>query len=152
MSRLRHAWLSVATLLGAEQPGPRDRISLTGPTVPDPLPARGWVRCRHVSQRWKSSGSATVSPDPRRRVPDLHVYHPDPRERLMQLSAQGRSGAVTCPASAGAGASLPLEACSPTRIKCGWLRRALLPQGTGQLLSDRTVNRELPRCAQMTAQ
>ena len=29
----------------------------------------------------------------------------------------------------GAGTSLPLEAPSPTRIKCEWLRRALLPLG-----------------------
>ena len=36
-----------------------------------------------------------------------------------------------CHAGEGAGASLPLEAPSPTRIKCEWLRRALLPLGTG---------------------
>ena len=35
----------------------------------------------------------------------------------------------TCPACAGAGTSLPLEAPSPTRIKCEWLRCALLPLG-----------------------
>ena len=41
--------------------------------------------------------------------------------------------------------SLPLEAPSPTRIKCERLRRALLPLGTGQLLSVHTVDRQLPR-------
>ena len=50
-----------------------------------------------------------------------------------------------CHADAGTGASLPLEAPSPTRIKCEWLRQALLPLGTGQLLSGLTVDRILPR-------
>ena len=30
---------------------PGDRLHLTEPTVPDPLPARGRVWCHHVSQR-----------------------------------------------------------------------------------------------------
>jgi len=34
-----------------------------------------------------------------------------------------------CHADAGAGPSLPLKAPSPTRIKCEWLRRALLTPG-----------------------
>ena len=50
-----------------------------------------------------------------------------------------------CHADAGTGASLPLEAPSPTRIKCEWLRQALLPLGTGQLLSVHTVDRQ-PSC------
>ena len=97
-------------------------------------------------------------PGPRRWVRDLHVpsgppadgtgtstCHPDPRELSAQLAAREGSGAVTCHPDAGAGAILPLEAPSPTRIKCEWLKRALLPLGTGQLLSVHTVDRQLPR-------
>ena len=73
--------------------------------------------------------------------------YPDPRELSGQLAAPGGSGAATCPADAGAGVSLPLEAPSPTRIKCEWLRLDLLPLGTGQLLSVHTVDRQLPRHA-----
>ena len=100
----------------------------------------------------------TADPDPRRWVRDLHVpsglpqmgpgpprAYPDPRELSAQLAAQEGSGAATCHADAGAGASLPLEAPSPTRIKCEWLRRDLLPLGTGQLLSVHTVDRQLSR-------
>jgi hypothetical protein len=87
---------------------PGVRLHLTGPTVPDPLPARGWVRCRHVSQRWKCSV---------------------PRELSAQLAAREGFGAATYHADAGAGTSLPLGAPSPTRIKCEWLRRALLTPG-----------------------
>ena len=70
----------------------------------------------------------------------------DPRELSAQLAAGG-SGAATCHADADAGASLPLEAPSPTRIKCEWLRQALLPLGTGQFLSVHTVDRQIPRQA-----
>ena len=70
-----------------------------------------------------------------------------PHELLAQLAAREGSGAATCNADAGADASLPLEDPSPTRIKCEWLRRALLPLGTGQLLSVHSVDRELPRRA-----
>ena len=52
---------------------PEVRLHLTGPTVPDPLPARGRVRCRHVSQRWKCSAPVAEDPDPRRWVRDLHM-------------------------------------------------------------------------------
>ena len=52
--------------------------------------------------------------------------YPNPRELSAQLAAREGSGAATCHVDAGAGASLPLEAPSPTRIKCEWLRRALL--------------------------
>ena len=64
--------------------------------------------------------------------------HPDPRELSAQLAARKGSGTITCHADAGAGTSLPLEAPSPTRIKCELLRRALLllgkatPQQKGQ--------------------
>ena len=73
--------------------------------------------------------------------------YPGPRELSAQLAAREGSGAATChaDAGAGAGASLPLEVPSPTRIKCEWLRRALLPLGTGQLLSVHTVDRQ-PSC------
>ena len=67
------------------------------------------------------------------------------RELSAQLAAREGSGAATCHADAGAGASLLLEAPSPTRIKCEWLRQALQPLGTGQLLSVHTVDRQLPR-------
>src|SRR6185437_8634841 len=113
--------------------------------VPDPLPTRGRVRCHHVSQRWKCSAPVTVDPDPRRWVRDLHVPIRTPRELSAQLAAREGSGAATCHADADAGASLPLEAPSPTRIKCEWLRQALLPLGTGQLLSVYTVDRQIPR-------
>ena len=87
-------------------------------------------------------------PGPPQMVRDLHVpsglpqmgpgpprAYLDPRELSAQLTAREGSGAATCHADAGAGANLPLEAPSPDRIKCEWLRRALLPLGTGQLLS-----------------
>ena len=69
--------------------------------------------------------------------------YPDRRELSAQLAAREGSGAATC--HAGAGASLPLEAPSPTRIQCGWLRRALPPRHAVQLLSVHTVDRQLPR-------
>ena len=74
----------------------------------------------------------------------LRAY-PDPCELLAQLAAREGSGATTCHADAGADATLPLEAPSPTRIKCKRLRRALLPLGTGQLLSVHTMDRQ-PSC------
>ena len=52
---------------------PGVRLLLAGPTVPDPLPARGRVRCRHVSQRRKCSAPVAEDPDPRRWVQDLHI-------------------------------------------------------------------------------
>ena len=84
----------------------------------------------------RGPGPPQVGPGPPR-------AYPDPRELSAQLAAREGSGAATC--HAGAGASLPLEAPSPTRIKCEWLRRALLPLGTGQLLSVHTVDRQIPR-------
>ena len=74
-----------------------------------------------------------ADPDPRRCVRDLHVPIRTPREVSAQLAAREGSGAATCHTDVGAGASHPLEASSPTRIKCERLRRALLPLGTGQL-------------------
>ena len=91
------------------------------------------------------SGTSTCHPDSRRWVRDLHVPIRTPRELSAQLAAREGSGAATCHADAGAGASLPLEAPSPTRIKCEWLRRALLLLGTGQLLLVHTVDRQ-PSC------
>ena len=93
----------------------------------------------------RGPGPPQVGPGPPR-------AYPDPRELSAQLAAREGSGTATCHADAGAGASLPLEAPSPTRIKCEWLRQALLPLGTGQLLSVHSVDRELPRWARMTAQ
>jgi len=86
-----------------------------------------------------------ADPDPRRWVRDLHVPIRTPRELSAQLAAREGSGTATCHADAGADASLPLEASSPTRIKCERLRRALLPLGMGHLLSVHTVDRQLPR-------
>jgi hypothetical protein len=121
---------------------PGVRLHLTGPTVPDPLPARGRVRCHHESQRWKCSAPMATDPDPRRWVRDLHMpsglpqmgpgpprAYPDPRELSAQLAAREGSGTATCHADAGVGTSLPLKAPSPTRITCEWWRRALLPLG-----------------------
>ena len=76
------------------------RLHLTGPTVPDPLPARGRVRCHHVSQRWKCSAPVAADPDPRRWVRDLHVPIWTPRELSAQLAAREGSGAATCHADA----------------------------------------------------
>jgi len=67
-------------------------------------------------------GSPQMGPGPPR-------AYPDPCELSAQLAAREGSGATTCHADAGAGTSLPLEAPSPTRIKCEWLRRALLMPG-----------------------
>ena len=63
--------------------------------------------------------------------PGLPRAYPDPRELSAQLAAREGAGAAMCHADADAGVSLPLEAPSPTRIKCEWLRQALLPLGTG---------------------
>ena len=84
-------------------------------------------------------------PGPPQVGPGPPCAYPDPRELLAQLAARKGSGAATCHADADAGASLPLEAPSPTRIKCEWLRQALLPLGTGQFLSVHTVDRQIPR-------
>ena len=109
-----------------------------------------------------------ADPDPRRWVRDLHVpsglpqkglgpprAYPDPRELSAQLAAREGSGAAMCHADAGA--SLPLEAPSPTRIKCEWLRRALLPLGMGAAFvsphcgsSVTEAARQLPRQALKT--
>ena len=89
-----------------------------------------------ISTCARGPGPPQVGPGPPR-------AYPDTRELSAQLAAREGSGAATC--HAGAGASLPLEASSPTRIKCERLRRALLPLGTGQLLSVHTVDRQLPR-------
>ena len=85
-------------------------------------------------------GTPQVGPGPPCAYPDL-------RELSAQLAAREGSGAAMChvDAGTGAGASLPLEAPSPTRIKCKWLRRALLSLGTVQLLSVHNVDRQLPR-------
>ena len=89
-------------------------------------------------------GPPRAHPDPQP-GPGLPRSHPDPREPSAQHSAREGSGAVTSHADAGAGASILLEAPLPTRIKCEWLRRALLPLGMWQLLSVHTVDRQLPR-------
>ena len=52
---------------------PGVRLHLTEPTVPDPLPARGRIRCHHVSQRWKYPAPVAGDLDPRRWVRDPHV-------------------------------------------------------------------------------
>ena len=61
--------------------------------------------------------------------PGLLRAYPDPRELSAQPAAWEGSGAAMCHADAGAGTSLPVEAPSPTRIKCEWLRHALLLLG-----------------------
>ena len=113
--------------------------------VPSGLPQMGPGPPRAIRTPADGSGTSTCHPDSRRWVRDLHVPIRTPRELSAQLAAREGSGAATCHADAGAGASLPLEAPSPTRIKCEWLRQALLPLGTGQLLSVHTVDRQLPR-------
>ena len=94
-----------------------------------------------LSAYGRGPGPPQVGPEPPR-------GYPDPRELLAQLAAREGSGAATCHADAGA--SFLLEAPSPTRIKCEWLRRALLPLGTGQVLSVHTVDRQIPRQALKT--
>ena len=99
----------------------------------------------------RGPGPPQVAPGPPRAIrtpadgPGTSTCLSGPRELSAQLATREGSGAATCHADAGAGASLPLEAPSPTRIKCEWLRQALLPLGTGQLLSVHTVDRQLPR-------
>ena len=75
-----------------------------------------------LSTSGRGPGPPLVGPGPPR-------AYPDPRELSAQLVAREGSGATTCHTDAGMGTSLPLEAPSPTRIKCEWLRRALLPLG-----------------------
>ena len=112
-------------------PGPASR-SGTGPVSPR-VP-----EVEMLSTFGRGPGPPQVGPGPPR-------AYPDTRELSAQLAAREGSGAAACHEDAGAGTSLPLEAPSPTRIKCEWLRRALLPLGTGQLLSVHTVDRQLPR-------
>ena len=92
--------------LSSQTPGVR--LHLTGSTVLDPLPARGRVRCHHVSQRWKCSASVAADPDPPQMGPGPPRAYPDPCELSAQLAAREGSGAAMCHADAGAGASLPL--------------------------------------------
>ena len=42
---------------------PGVRLHLNGPTVPDPLPARGRIRCHHVSRRTERSAKTVGAPD-----------------------------------------------------------------------------------------
>ena len=92
------------------------RLYLTGPTVPDPLLARGRVRCHHVSQRWKilstcgrGPGPPRVGPGPPRAIQTptdgsgTSTCHPDSRKLSTQLAAREGSGAATCHADTGAG-------------------------------------------------
>ena len=112
-------------------PGP-PRVGPGPPrAMPSGLPRMGSGPPRAIRTPADGSGTSTC--------------HPDSRELSAQLAAREGSGAATCHADAGAGASLPLEAPSPTRIKCEWLRQALLPLGTGQLLSVHTVDCQLSR-------
>jgi len=66
-------------------------------------------------------------PGPSQMGPGPPRTYPDPHELSAQLAAREGSGAATCQADAGT--SLPLGAPSPTRIKCEWLRRALMMPG-----------------------
>ena len=66
-------------------------------------------------------------PGPPQMAPGPPRTYPDPREPSAQLGAREGSGAATCHVDAST--SLPLEAPSPTRIKCEWLRCALLTPG-----------------------
>ena len=72
----------------------------------------------------RPSGLPQMGPGPPR-------DYPDPRELSAKLAAREGFGAATCHAGAGADANLPLEAPSPTRIKCEWLRQALLTRARG---------------------
>ena len=60
-------------------------------------------------------GTCDRGPGPPQVGPGPPRAYPDPRELSAQLAAWEGSGAATC--HAGAGASFPLEAPSPTRIK-----------------------------------
>ena len=66
-------------------------------------------------------------PGPPQMGPGPPRAYPDPRVLSAQLAA--REGPGTATFHADAGTSLPLEAPSPTHIKCEWLRRALLTPG-----------------------
>ena len=81
---------------------------LTGPMAPDPLPAWGRVRRRHVSLRKGSSELTAEAADPPIGVRDL-LRHPDP-----PFTVWG-SRAATCPGGTGAGScASPLQGDSPT--------------------------------------
>ena len=138
-SKAGPAWSSATNAIrggaaGSHGSGPY----LTGPTAPDPLPSWGRVRRRHVSLRKGSSeltaeawGSETshVHPDLPRSRTNIPPGGPEP-PRVPQARAQARARVF--------------QEDSPThRIQCGWLRCALPPWHTGQLLSDLTVDRIL---------
>ena len=132
------------------RPGHRPCLHLTGPTVPDPLPARGRVRCHHVSQRWKMLSTCGHGPGPRSWVRDLHV----PSGLQRALSSASCSGGVRSrhvSRRRGRGRKPSAGSSHTHRIQCGWLRRALPPRHVGQLLSGLTVDRILPRykCSRM---
>ena len=80
-------------------------------------------------------------PEPPQVGPGPPRVYPAPRELSAQLAAREGSGAATCHVDAGAGASHPLEASSPARIKCEWLRQTLLPLGTLLQWTESVVRR-----------
>ena len=88
--------LSVTTPKELSNRTPGVRLHLTGPTVSDPHPARGRVRCHHVSRRREHSAKTAGGPGPPTgsRTP---IYYPDPSPGREQTPRLEGSGAATCP-------------------------------------------------------
>ena len=122
-------------------------LHLTGPTVPDPLPARGRVRCHHVSRRREHSAKIAGGPGPPTgsRTP-IHYLDPSAgREQTPRLG--GGSGTATCPQAqvrarvpSFLGKTWPPTAFITRGVKCA------LPQQSPRRLSPGYTDRALPRC------
>ena len=113
--------------------------------VPSGLPQMGPGPPRAIRTPADGSGTSTCHPNSRRWVRDLHVPIRTPRELSAQLAAREGSGAATCHADAGAGASLPLEAPSPTRIKCEWHGAAFVSPHCGSSVTEARNSVSAPR-------
>ena len=131
--------LSVTTPKELSNRTPGVRLHLTGPTVSDTRPARGRVRCHHVSRRRKHSDKTAGGPGPPTgsRTP---IYYPDPsagREQTPRLGGpepprvRRRRYVSDCQASSGRLGHLPqsmreaLSALCHSRAR-GYLCQAVL--------------------------
>ena len=129
--------------LGSRTPGVR--LHITRPTVPDPLPAQGWVRCRHVARRvLRATTAGGPGPPMRSRTP---VYCPDPspgREQTPRLGGPepprvlGRRHARTA-------TKLPQENSPSYFIQYGRRQVRSATVSPRRHLAGCTVDRALPR-------
>jgi len=139
--------LSVTTPKELSNRTPGVRLHLTGPTVSDPQPARGRIRCHHVSQRREHSAETAGSPGPPTgsRTP---IYYPDNSAGREQTPRLGESGATACPQTQ-IHARLPSclgKTWPPTAFNAGGVKCALPQQSPRRLSPGCTVDRALPRC------